>query len=268
MRPYPATVPDDRPTSLLRFAHEVLDETDAIAMRGFGTELTIDAKPDRSLVTHIDTGIETHLRDRIADAFPRHTVAGEEFGVAGDDGDGRWIVDPIDATHNYVRGIEVFGTLLAFERGGVLELGVVSAPGMHRRWHAVRGEGAFLRHDGRERPIRASRISDMADAQIIFSTLRGLEKAGMGEGLRRTVLGAWRDRGFGDFWGHMLVAQGSAETMIEYGVKPWDMAAPYVVVTEAGGRMTDLDGQDSWTASNVLTSNGPLHDRLLSLITG
>jgi histidinol-phosphatase len=132
----------------------------------------------------------------------------------------------------------------------------------------VRGEGAFLRNDGTERQIRASGISDLADAQIIFSTLRGLEKAGMGHGLRRVVLGAWRDRGFGDFWGHMLVAQGSAETMIEYGVKPWDMAAPYVVVTEAGGRMTDLEGRDSWTASNVLTSNGPLHDRLLSLLAG
>ncbi len=259
-------MPADDAAALLRFAHEILDETDAIAMRGFGTELTIDAKPDRSLVTQVDTGIETHLRDRIADAFPRHTVAGEEFGVAGDDGDGRWIIDPIDATHNFVRGIEVFGTLLAFERGGVLEVGVVSAPGMYRRWHAVRGEGAFLRHDGRERQIRASRISDMVDAQIIFSTLRGLEKAGMGAGLRRIVMAAWRDRGLGDFWGHMLVAQGSAETMIEYGVKPWDMAAPYVVVTEAGGRMTDLDGHDSWTASNVLSSNGPLHAQLLSLL--
>jgi histidinol-phosphatase len=259
-------VPADDAPALLRFAHEILEETDAIAMRGFGTELTIDAKPDRSLVTQVDTGIETHLRDRIADAFPRHTVAGEEFGVAGDDGEGRWIIDPIDATHNFVRGIEVFGTLLAFERGGVLEVGVVSAPAMHRRWHAVRGGGAFLRHDGEERRIRVSRIGEVADAQIIFSTLRGLENAGMGEGLRRMVLGAWRDRGFGDFWGHMLVAQGSAETMVEYGVKPWDMAAPYVVVTEAGGRMTGLDGRPSWTAPNVLTSNGLLHDELLDLL--
>ena len=261
-------MPADDASALLRFAHDILDETDAIAMRGFGTELTIDAKPDRSLVTQVDTGIETHLRDRIADAFPSHTVAGEEFGVAGDAGDGRWIIDPIDATHNYVRGIEVFGTLLAFERSGVLELGVVSAPGMHRRWHAVRGEGAFVRHGGGERRIHASRIGEVDDAQIIFSTLRGLENAGLGEGLRRVVRGAWRDRGFGDFWGHMLVAQGSAETMIEYGVKPWDMAAPFVVVTEAGGRMTDLDGRPSWTASNVLSSNGVLHDELLGLLGG
>ena len=258
---------DDTP-ALLAFAHGLLDETDAIALRHFGGALAITAKPDRTLVTQADTEVETRVRDRIADAFPRHTVAGEEFGVAADDGDGRWIVDPIDATHNFVRGIEVFATLLAFERGGVLELGVVSAPAMGRRWFAVRGQGARLRALGEERSIHVSAITQLSEAQVTFSTLRGLEQAGMGEGLRRITSSAWRDRGFGDFWGHMLVAQGSAETMIEYGVKPWDMAAPYVVLTEAGGRMTDLDGQPSWTAANVLGSNGHLHDELLNLLAG
>ena len=260
-------MPDDRAPTLLAFAHEILDETDAIALRHFGGELTIDAKPDRTLVTQADTGVETHLRDRIASAYPGHTVAGEEFGVESDGGDGRWIIDPIDATHNFVRGIEVFATLLAFEREGELELGIVSAPAMGRRWFAAREAGAHLRWNGTERRIRASRIGALADAQITFSTLRGLEDAGMGEGLRRIIHRAWRDRGFGDFWGHMLVAQGAAETMIEYGVKPWDMAAPYVILTEAGGRMTDLGGHPSWTAANVLSSNGLLHDELLGLLT-
>ena len=260
-------MPDDRPATLLAFAHNLLDETDAIALHHFGGELTVDAKPDRTLVTQADTEVETFIRDRVAAAHPTHTVAGEEFGVANDGGDGRWIVDPIDATHNFVRGIEVFATLLAFERDGELEVGVVSAPAMGRRWFATRGEGAHLRWKGTERRIRASRIGAMADAQIIFSTLRGLEDAGMGEGLRRIIHRAWRDRGFGDFWGHMLVAQGAAETMIEYGVKPWDMAAPNVILTEAGGRMTDLDGRPSWTAANVLSSNGVLHDELLALLT-
>lgn len=256
----------DDTAALLAFAHRLVDETDAIALRHFGGALTITAKPDRTLVTQADTEVETLVRDRIADAFPRHTVAGEEFGVAADDGDGRWIVDPIDATHNFVRGIDVFATLLAFERDGVLELGVVSAPAMGRRWFAVRGQGARLRAFGEERPIHASGITQLSEAQITFSTLRGLEQAGMGEGLRRITNAAWRDRGFGDFWGHMLVAQGSAEAMIEYGVKPWDMAAPYAVLIEAGGRMTDLEGQASWTAANVLSSNGPLHDELLALL--
>jgi histidinol-phosphatase len=258
-------VPDDA-RALLAFAHDVLDETDAIAVEHFRGELTVTRKPDRSLVTQADTGVETHLRSRISTAHPGHTVAGEEFGVATDGGDGRWIIDPIDATHNFVRGIEIWATLLAFERDGVLELGVVSAPAMRRRWWARRGEGAWVRTPEEERRIQVSEIDRLPDAQIVFSTLRGLENAGMGPGLRRITSGAWRDRGFGDFWGHMLVAQGSGETMIEYGVKPWDMAAPHVIVTEAGGRMTDLEGQPSWTARNVLTSNGHLHDELLDLL--
>jgi len=252
--------------SLLRFAHELLDETDAIALRHVAGGLTVSAKPDRTLVTQADTEIESHLRDRIADSFPSHTVAGEEFGIAEDGGDGRWIMDPIDATHNVVRGIEVFATLLAFERDGDLLVGVVSAPAMHRRWWATRGGGAAVRADGTKRPIHVSSIDAMADAQIVFSTLRGLDAAGLGDGLRRLTAAAWRDRGFGDFWGHMLVAQGSAEAMIEYGVAPWDMAAPHLILSESGGRMTDLDGRPSWSGPQVVSTNGVLHDRVLAVL--
>jgi histidinol-phosphatase len=256
----------DHPTGLLRFAHDLLDETDAIALRHVAGGLTVTAKPDRTLVTQADTEIETHLRDRIADAFPAHTIAGEEFGTADDAGNGRWIMDPIDATHNVVRGIEIFATLLAFERDGQLLVGAVSAPAMHRRWWATRDGGAHLRVDGAEREIRVSAIDALSNAQIAFSTLRGLEAAGLGDGLRRLTGAAWRDRGFGDFWGHMLVAQGSAETMLEYGVAPWDMAAPHIIVSEAGGRMTDLEGNPSWTGPQVVSSNGLLHDRILELL--
>jgi histidinol-phosphatase len=256
---------DDVP-ALLRFAHAILDDTDAIALRHVADGLEVTTKPDRTLVTQMDTEIETRLRDRVGDAYPKHAVLGEEFGPEPDAGEGRWIIDPVDATHNVVRGIEVFATLLAFERDGTLELGVVSAPAMQRRWFAQRHAGAHLRASGRERPIRVSDIDDLADAQVVFSTLRGLDEAGLGDALHRLTSAAWRDRGFGDFWGHMLVAQGSAEMMIEYGVKPWDMAAPFVIVTEAGGRMTDHHGNDSWTAPQVLASNGHLHDRLLELL--
>lgn len=256
------------PTSLLRAAHAWLDETDRIALSHFAGELTITAKHDRSLVTQADTEIESRLRDRIASEHPAHTVVGEEYGSAADAGSGRWIIDPIDATHNFVRGIEIFATLLAFERDGELELGVVSAPGLRRRWWAVRGGGAFVRDDREERPIRVSSVGSLAEAQIVFSTLRGLDDVGLGERLHRITGAAWRDRGFGDFWGHMLVAQGSAEAMLEYGVSPWDMAAPCVVIREAGGRMTDLDGRPSWSGPQVLTTNGPLHDPLLDLLAG
>lgn len=254
--------------SLLRFAHELLDETDAIALRHVAGGLTVSTKPDRTLVTQADIEIETHLRDRIADAFPTHTVAGEEFGVAEDGGDGRWIMDPIDATHNIVRGIEIFATLLAFERNGELQVGVVSAPAMHRRWWATRGGGASLRVDEVVRSVHVSKIEALANAQIAFSTLRGLDAAGLGDGLRRLAGASWRDRGFGDFWGHMLVAQGSAEAMLEYGVSPWDMAAPHLIVTEAGGQMTDLDGRSSWSGPQVVSSNGLLHHRVLETLAG
>jgi len=255
-------------SDLLRFAHDILDETDAIALGHFAGTLSVTVKPDRTLVTQADTEIETRLRDRITATYPTHTVAGEEFGIADDGGDGRWIIDPIDATHNVVRGIEVFATLLAFERSGELLVGVVSAPAMHRRWWATRGGGASIRADGVERAIHVSTIETVPDAQIVFSTLRGLEAAGLGAGLRRLTTPAWRDRGFGDFWGHMLVAQGSAEAMIEYGVAPWDMAAPFVIVTEAGGRMTDLEGRPSWAGPQVVSSNGILHDRFLEILAG
>lgn len=258
----------DSPSDLLRFGHELLDETDAIALALIDGPLGVTTKANETLVTRVDTEIETRLRDRIAGAYPDHTVLGEEFGTAEDAGHGRWIIDPIDATHNLVRGVDVFATLLAFERDGELELGLVSAPALRRRWFAMRGGGAVLRTDRGERPIRVSEVAALADAQIVFSTLRGLEEAGMGEALRRITGSAWRDRGFGDFWGHMLVAQGSAECMIEYGVAPWDMAAPFVIVTEAGGRMTDPDGRPSWTDPRVLTSNGALHDELLELLSG
>ena len=260
---------DDRdPSVLLGVAHEWLDETDRIALTHFAGELTITAKHDRTLVTQADTQIETRLRERIADAYPTHAVVGEEFGSAADAGHGRWVIDPIDATHNFVRGIEVFATLLAFERDGELEVGVVSAPAMRRRWWATRGGGAHVRGDGNERQIHVSTVDTLDQAQVLFSTLRGLDAAGLGRALHRVTALAWRDRGFGDFWGHMLVAQGSAEAMLEYGVNPWDMAAPHVIITEAGGRMTDLAGRPSWSGPQVLTTNGGLHDRILELLEG
>ena len=260
---------DDRdPSSLLLAAQQWLDETDRIALSHFAGELTISAKHDRTLVTQADVEVESHLRQRVEEAFPAHAVVGEELGSADDTGGGRWIIDPIDATHNFVRGIEVFATLLAFERDGALQIGVVSAPAMRRRWWAVRGGGAHVLDDGVQRPLHVSSVASLDAAQVVFSTLRGLDAAGLGDGLHRLTARAWRDRGFGDFWGHMLVAQGSAEAMLEYGVKPWDMAAPHLIIAEAGGRMTDLAGRPTWSSPQVLSTNGLVHDRVLQLLDG
>jgi len=261
--------PDRDPEALRRFALEIVDETDAIALGHFAGELTITAKHDRTLVTQADTEVETRLRSRIADAFPGHGILGEEFGSEAGDGETRWIIDPIDGTNNFVRGIPVWATLLAVERSGALVAAVASAPALRQRWHAVIGSGARTQAaGGPEREIHASVIASLDQAQLLFSTLRSLDRAGIGEGVRSAVGRAWRDRGFGDFWGYMLVAQGSAEAMFEVGPTTWDLAAPALIVAEAGGRFTDLGGQSSYTGPTALASNGVLHDELLSILAG
>lgn len=259
--------PDRDPEALRRFALEIVDETDAIALGHFAGELTITAKHDRTLVTQADTEVETRLRSRISEAFPRHGILGEEFGIEAGDGETRWIIDPIDGTNNFVRGIPVWATLLAVERQGKLIAAVASAPGLRQRWHAATGSGARTRTaGGPEREIHVSEIARLDQAQLLFSTLRALDRAGLGDGVRSAVGRAWRDRGFGDFWGYMLVAQGSAEAMFEVGPTIWDLAAPSLIVGEAGGRFTDLAGEASYAGPAALATNGALHDELLSLL--
>lgn len=252
--------------ALLRFAHDLLDETDAIATNLFRGALTITAKHDRTLVTEADTGVETRLRDRILAEFPSHGIVGEEFGTEPGDGETRWIIDPIDGTHNFVRGIPIWATLIALERAGQLVLGVASAPALGTRWAATAGGGARIRTAQDERPMGVSRIGTMSEAQVLTSSLRALDKGGLSDGIHRAVNASWRDRGFGDFWGYTLVAQGAAEAMVEIGPTLWDLAAPYAIVTEAGGRMTDLDGQPSWSGPTVLATNGILHQEMLTLL--
>ncbi len=256
----------DTPAALLGFAHRLADEADAVAMGHFRGELTITAKHDRTLVTQADTGVEALLRDRIAAAYPAHGVLGEELGSEAGDGETRWIIDPIDGTHNFVRGIPVWATLIAVERAGSLVASVVSAPALGQRWSASAAGGATTRTAGGERSIHVSPISDLASAQVVFSTLRSVDAAGWGDGLRRLVAAAWRDRGFGDFWGYMLVAQGSADVMVEAGPTLWDLAAPALVVREAGGRLTDFGGIPSYAGPEAVASNGALHAAVLAAL--
>jgi histidinol-phosphatase len=255
-------------STLLAFGHALADETDPIALGHFAGELTITAKPDRTLVTQADTEVETRLRERIAQSYPSHGILGEEYGSEPGEADVRWILDPIDGTHNYVRGIPVWATLIAVERAGELLAAVVSAPALGLRWSAARGEGASTRVNGRERPIHVSSVGALSESQLVFSGLRTMEAAGYGAALRDAVSRAWRDRGFGDFWGYMLVAQGSAEAMFEYGPRVWDLAAPALIIEEAGGRMTDLAGTPSHGGPGALASNGLMHDELLRIFGG
>jgi histidinol-phosphatase len=261
-------VNDRDPAALLRFAHELIDETDRILRGYFASELEVGLKADQTYVTAADREVERILRGRLADAFPTHGFVGEEYGEEQGRGEARWIIDPIDATANFVRGISVFGTLLALERDGELVVGVASAPAMGQRWWAAAGGGAFTRAAGRGRQIHVSDVARLDDAQLVYGTLRTIDAHGRLPNWLAAVRRSRRDRGFGDFWGHMLVAQGSAEAMLdETGVNIWDLAAPAIIVAEAGGRMTDLRGEVSWAGPEALSTNGLLHDELLRLLT-
>lgn len=246
---------------LAAFAHDLLDETDAIALRHFEAGVEATRKADRTFVTDADTEVERHIRERIADRFPDHGLMGEEFGSQAADAPTTWIIDPIDATHNFMRGIGVFASLLACRLEDELVLGVVSAPAMGERWWATSVGGAWRRRASGERRIGVSTIADLADSQLIYGSATAL-----GGRVAKAASSTWRNRGFGDFWGHMLVAGGSAEAMVEDGVRPWDVAAPYVIVTAAGGRMTNLTGEPSWTDAQLVTSNGLIHADLLTLL--
>ena len=247
----------------IAFIHDLLDQTDGIALAAFGGEHRTRAKSDATLVTLADTAIETRIRDRLADAHPQDAVLGEEFGAESGGSGRRWIVDPIDATHNFVRGIGVFATLLALERDGELQLAAVSAPALGQRWYASRGKGAHLREAGAERRIAVSRIGQWSEAHLLYTSLGRLDAEREGR-LVAMARAAWRNRGFGDFWAHMLVAQGSAEAMIEDDLKPWDLAAPALIVAEAGGRVTNFAGRDSWLGPEAVSTNGLLHDEVLA----
>jgi histidinol-phosphatase len=261
--------PPARGEALCRFALELLDETDAIALRHVAAGLRVRSKADATLVTQVDTELEALLRQRIAERHPAHAILGEEMGGqrAGMVGT-RWIIDPVDGTHNLVRGIPVWATLLAIEEDGELLAAAVSAPALSRRWWAWRGGGAHVRDPLGERRIGVSEVGRLEEAQVVQSGLRPMDVAGHGDALRTLVRTAWRDRGFGDFWGYLLVAEGAAEVMLEVGPTLWDLAAPALIVAEAGGRLTDFAGVDSYAGPEALATNGRVHAAVLDILRG
>jgi histidinol-phosphatase len=253
----------------LALALAACDEADALAMRHFRRDMVIQSKPDRTFVTEADQAIERRIRERIAAAYPDHGVVGEEFGTEPGQGRVRWYVDPIDGTHNFMRGVPLFGTLLAVEADGELQVGVMSAPALGGRWYARRGGGAWAStavgpDAGKERRIGVSRVDDLADTHLLYGSAQEIVESGAAPGFRALIADVWRDRGFGDFWGYALVAEGAAEAMVEVGPKSWDLAAPLVIVEEAGGRVTDLSGQRTIHSGTVLASNGQVHDEVLA----
>jgi histidinol-phosphatase len=261
---------DDELRGWVDLGQAACDEADIVAMRYFRRDLEIARKADETYVTVADREIERLVRERILAAHPDHGLVGEEYGTEAGDRSVRWYVDPIDGTHNYLRGIPIFATLLAVERDGEVQAGVISAPALGSRWFAWRGGGAWaLRRDDPEpRRLGVSTIGGLHDAQVCYGSAPEVEAAGHAPGFRSLLGAAWRTRGFGDFWGYTLVAEAAAEAMIEVGLAPWDVAAPLVLIEEAGGRMTGFDGRRSIDSQDWVATNGVLHDQVREVLLG
>jgi histidinol-phosphatase len=254
----------------LTLAHAACDEADELARSVFRRDLEISTKPDKTLVTQADTAIERAVRDRIHAEYPDHGLVGEEYGTEAGDAPTRWYIDPIDGTHNFVRGVPLFGTLLAVERDGELQVGVLSAPALRERWWARRGGGAWARSPGDDVPrrIHVSQVAEIGDAQVLYGSGQEIRASGRAPGFGALLDAAWRERGFGDFWGYALLAEGAAEAMVEVGLSSWDAAAPTVLVEEAGGRVSNFDGRRAIDAGTFVASNGRLHDEVLARLRG
>jgi histidinol-phosphatase len=270
MRAVPAS--SSQPQSAdLRLALRLADLADEITMGRFrAIDLAVETKADMTPVSEADTLVERTLRSHLEATLPADAILGEEYGAEEVPANGRrWIIDPIDGTKGYVRGIPVWATLVALEAHGEPVVGVASAPALGRRWWAARGEGAHLREGGPDappRPISVSGVSDLAEAQLCFGGLEEWREEGREENLRELSRHVGRTRGFGDFWQYMLVAEGAAEIATDPTVSIWDMAAPLVIVTEAGGRFTDLTGAVTASGRSGLATNGLLHDEALAIL--
>jgi len=237
----------------LELARRLADAADAISLPHFRSDLAVEVKPDLTPVTEADRAVEAELRRILAQERPHDAVLGEEQGAAGT-GSRRWIVDPIDGTRNYSRGIPVWATLIALEVDGVVQVGFVSAPALARRWWAERGAGVYANGE----PIHVSAVSRIEDSVLSFA---------IEDRVPDIARRAWHARGFGDFWPYMLIAEGCVDGAADgLGVGEWDLAAMQVIVEEAGGRFSDLAGESRIDSGSAVASNGLLHDELLAAL--
>jgi histidinol-phosphatase len=250
----------------LALAQELADTADAITTDRFlAADLHVQAKPDRTPVTDADRSVEEAVRRRLSAERPDDAVVGEEFGESGG-GPRRWVLDPVDGTKNFLRGVPMWATLLALEIAGQLTVAVVSAPALGRRWWATKGGGAHVRALGVERACRVSGVDRLSDAYVSYSSLHSWREIGLMDGFLRLTHAAWRTRGLGDFYSYMLVAEGAVDVALEPDVEVWDLAAPALIVHEAGGRFTDLAGNEGPTGGSGVATNRRLHGQVLSAL--
>jgi histidinol-phosphatase len=260
----------------LTLALAMADAADAISLPRFGaTDLKVTAKPDLTPVSDADLAVERAIRSMLASARPDDAIVGEEFGESAaaprESAAGRrWVVDPIDGTKNFVRGVPVWATLIALFDGDDAVVGVVSAPALARRWWAAAGSGAFASFAGEPpRRCRVSGVAQLADASLSYSELSEWRLAGQPDGFAALAESCWRTRAYGDFYSYMLVAEGAVDIAAEPDLSLWDVAALIPIVMEAGGRFTAIDGQPSGgSGCSALATNGLLHSQVLTVLNG
>lgn len=266
----------------LAFALTLADRADAISLSRYqALDLEITTKPDNTPVTDADKSVEAAIIEAISEQYPKDGIVGEEFGSRGDK-NRYWIIDPIDGTKNFLRGVPTWATLIALVENEKVIASVVSAPALYRRWYAAKEGGAYVIEgvsvlhtsanqitdsiSAKHRKISVSKVSEIADASIAYSDFQGW-------GVRRRSFEnlldtAWRTRGLGDFWSHMLVAEGAVDVAIEPSLALWDMAALDLIVCEAGGKFTSLDGIDGPFGPNAISSNGLTHAAIIAALNG
>jgi len=245
----------------LAFAHRLADQAGEIAMSYFRHDPEVTWKPDATPVTEADIATEAMIREEIRRAFPDDAIRGEEGGVEGSS-DRMWIVDPIDGTRNYAMGIQIWANLLSLMVGDEYVLGLANAPALGERYAAVKGGGATWNGE----PMHVSDVAEVAGGLIAFGDVEAWVGTPQQGRFLALVQGAQRSRGFGDFWGHMLVARGAAVAMIETELWEWDYAPLVVIVTEAGGRVTQVDGSPPIHGGTLVSSNGFVHDEILACL--
>jgi histidinol-phosphatase len=255
----PASYTDD-----LRLAHVLADAADSITTSRFkALDLAVSSKPDLTPVSDADVAVEDTIRATLTRARPRDAVHGEEREDTGW-GPRRWIIDPIDGTKNFVRGVPVWATLIGLMDGDEVVVGVVSAPLLGRRWWASKGDGAYagttLLNGSR---IRVSNVSSLTDASLSYSSIDGWIASGHGQAFVDLMRECWRTRAYGDFWSYMLVAEGSVDIATEPELSLYDMAALDVIVREAGGSFTNVTGSAGPVGPGALATNGLLHEAAL-----
>ncbi|UFU07607.1 histidinol-phosphatase [Ruania halotolerans] len=252
----------------LRLAHVIADQVDAQTMSRFkALDLTVETKPDTTPVTDADRTAEEIVRSQLARTRPRDAVLGEEFGTTGH-GPRQWVIDPIDGTKNFVRGVPVWASLISLIADGHPVLGVVSAPALSRRWWAAIGSGAWTgRSLSAASRIQVSGVRDITDASLSYSSLAGWEERDLRDEFLMLEASVWRSRAYGDFWSYMLVAEGAVDVACEPELELYDMAALVPIVTEAGGRFTSLEGADGPFGGSAVATNGHLHETVLTQLS-